>query len=150
MPGAGNLGDEAILLAELLAFREHLESAEFYILSFDPERTRQLVANIPEVKSIVRMGAKRQAFHSDFTGILTTFRTVDVVLIGGGGLFQDVYNHYPIPFFTALACLTCLYRKRLIFYCLGIGPVHTWIGKTLCAFAANLAEMIFVRAAESK
>ncbi len=148
--GAGNIGDEAILLSELRILKAQLREVEFSILSFDPERTQKLTTDIPEVKKIVRMGAKKNIFRSNMFGIINTFRTVDVVIIGGGGLFQDIYNHYPTPFFASMALAAWLFRKRLIFYCLGIGPLNTRIGKKLCKFAANLAEIISVRDPESK
>jgi polysaccharide pyruvyl transferase CsaB len=148
--GAGNMGDEAILISELLFLRNQITNVEFYILSFNPERTRQLTANIPEVKKIIRMGSKRDVLRSDFWGIFKGIREVDAVVIGGGGIFQDIYNHYPIPFFTAMAWLAKLNRKRLFLYCVGIGPISSFIGKKLCRFAANSADMICVRDAGSK
>ena len=148
--GAGNIGDEAILISELLFLRDQISNVEFYILSFYPERTRQLTANIPEVNKILRVGSKRDVFKSDFLGIFKAFREVDVVMIGGGGIFQDIYNHYPIPFFTAMALLARLNRKRLILYCVGIGPIRSFVGKKLCKFAANSADIISVRDAGSK
>ena len=148
--GAGNIGDEAILISELLFLRDQITNVEFYILSFNPGRTRQLTANIPEVSKILRMGSKRDVFKSDFWGIFEAFREVDAVMIGGGGIFQDLYNHYPIPFFTAMALLARLNRKRLVLYCVGIGPISSFIGKKLCRFAANSTDIISVRDAGSK
>jgi len=148
--GAGNIGDEAILISELLFLRDQISNVEFYILSFNPGRTRQLTANIPEVSKILRMGSKRDVFRSDFLGIFKAFREVDVVMIGGGGIFQDIYNHYPIPFFTAMALLARLNRKRLVLYCVGIGPIRSFVGKKLCRFAVNSADIICVRDAGSK
>jgi len=144
------MGDEAILISELLVLRNQISNAEFYILSFNPERTRQLTANIPEVKKILRMGSKRDVLRSDFWGIFKGIREVDAVVIGGGGIFQDIYNHYPIPFFTAMAWLAKLNRKRLVLYCVGIGPVRSFMGKKLCRFAANSADIICVRDEGSK
>lgn len=148
--GAGNMGDEAILISELLFLRDQITNAEFHILSFNPEKTRRLTANIPEVNKILKMGSKQDVFKSDFLGILKAVREVDVVMMGGGGIFQDIYNHYPIPFFAAMALLARLNRKRLFLYCVGIGPIRSFIGKKLCRFAANSADMICVRDAGSK
>lgn len=148
--GAGNMGDEAILISELLFLRDQITNAEFHILSFNPEKTRRLTANIPEVNKILKMGSKQDVFKSDFLGILKAVREVDVVMMGGGGIFQDIYNHYPIPFFAAMALLARLNRKRLFLYCVGIGPIQSFIGKKLCRFAANSADMICVRDAGSK
>jgi polysaccharide pyruvyl transferase CsaB len=148
--GSGNMGDEAILRAELLYFRAHLPAVEFSILSFQPERTQRLTADIPEVKKIVKMGTKHAVLTSQFRELLKTLRGVDVVIVGGGGLFQDIYNHYPIPFFTLITWLAHRYRKRVVLYCLGIGPIRTWFGKTLTRFAANLSDVLSVRDVESK
>jgi polysaccharide pyruvyl transferase CsaB len=148
--GAGNIGDEAILLSELLSIRERREGVRFYILSFNPRRTERLTANIPEVEKIVRMGTKKNFFKSDFKGLLDTFRRVDTVVIGGGGIFQDIYNYYPIPFFTIMALATKFFRKLLVFYSVGIGPVNTSIGKKMCRIAANSADVLSVRDEESK
>ena len=144
------MGDEAILVSELLFLRAQIKDVEFYILSFDPDKTGKVTAGIPEVKRILWMGSKSDVVRSDFSGILKSFKEADLVVIGGGGIFQDLYNHYPIPFFTAMAFLSRLYGKRLVLYCVGIGPVRTFWGKKLCRYAANAADFISVRDAESK
>ena len=148
--GAGNMGDEAILISELLFLREKIKRVEFYILSFDPERTRRLTANILEVKKILSIGSKLNVIKSDLLGILKTFREVDVVVIGGGGIFQDIYNHYPIPFFTSMALLAKFHRKLVVLYCVGIGPINTFIGRRLCKLTANSSDIISVRDPESR
>ena len=148
--GAGNMGDEAILISELLSLRKKIEGVKFYILSFDPEKTKRLTANIPEVRKILRMGSKHNIFRSQFLGLLMKFREVDAVLIGGGGIFQDIYNFYPIPFFAAMALLARLNNKHLLLYCLGIGPVHSSLGKKLCRLAVKCADMVSVRDSGSK
>lgn len=148
--GSGNLGDEAILRAELLYFRTHVPGVQFSILSFQPERTRRLTADIPEAQKIVKMGTKRSVLTSQFGQLVKTVREVDVVVIGGGGLFQDIYNYYPIPFFSLMTWLAYHYHKQVVWYCLGIGPIRTWFGKTLTRWAATLADVISVRDAESK
>ncbi len=147
--GAGNMGDEAILISELLLLRKEIGNVEFHVLSFGPERTRRLVADIPEVRKIIRMGAKRNVVRSDLQGLLRSLREVDFVIIGGGGLFQDIYNFYPIPFFTFMTLLARLLKKPPIFYCLGIGPIRTFAGRALCRLAANSAHLISVRDRES-
>ncbi|MBI5575776.1 MAG: polysaccharide pyruvyl transferase family protein [Deltaproteobacteria bacterium] len=148
--GAGNAGDEAILVSELLFLRSRIREPEFHILSFDPEKTRKITAGMPEVKKILRMGSKSKAGKSDFSGINRAFNEADLVIIGGGGIFQDIYNRYPIPFFAAMAFLSRIKKKLLALYCVGIGPVRaTWSGK-LCRYAANAADFVSVRDEESE
>jgi polysaccharide pyruvyl transferase CsaB len=148
--GAGNMGDEAILISELLSIRSQIKNVEFYILSFDPKRTKKLTASVPEVTRVLKMGSKLEVIKSDLFGIWKAFRESDAVIIGGGGIFQDIYNHYPIPFFTAMTLLARFHRKPTIFYGIGVGPINTFVGRRLLRCAARSADMIFVRDLESK
>ena len=148
--GAGNIGDEAILLSELHAMRERISDAEFHILSFDPERTQRLVSGLQQVVKIIGVGSKHKFLRTDFRGLWHSLTTVDMVVIGGGGIFQDIYNHYPIPFFTLMVVLSKLLSKRVVIHSVGIGPIRTWIGKRLTRFASNLADSVTVRDHESK
>jgi polysaccharide pyruvyl transferase CsaB len=147
--GAGNIGDEAILYSELSLLKNKIQGIEFSILSFDPSRTKKLTTSIPEVKKIIRIGSKLELFRSDFLGIYTAIKRADAVMIGGGGLFQDIYNSYPIPFFTSLALLTRLMNKPSVLFCVGIGPIKTYIGRKLCRMAVNSIKVISVRDEES-
>lgn len=147
--GAGNMGDEAILVSEILAFASRIEKPEFHIISFDPERTGKMTEGIAEVGKIRRIGSKGEVAGTEIRGILRSFREADIVVIGGGGIFQDLYNAYPIPFFTAMAFLSRWNRKRLALYCVGIGPVRRSWGKKLCRYAADSAEFVSVRDPES-
>ncbi|MBI5410259.1 MAG: polysaccharide pyruvyl transferase family protein [Nitrospirae bacterium] len=148
--GAGNVGDEAILLTELLAIRNRIKGARFYILSFDKEKTKKLTGEISEVERIIELGAKKRFFRSDFRGLLSAFKNSDAVVIGGGGIFQDLYNYYPVPFFTLMALMARLFRKLLVLHAVGIGPLNKLISRRLCRTAAGLAHMISVRDFESK
>ncbi len=148
--GAGNAGDEAILLSELYAMRERIRDVEFHILSFGPEQTQRLTASIPEVANIVGIGSKKRFLKTEFRKLWRSLKDVDMVVVGGGGIFQDIYNHYPIPFFTSIIGLSWLLNKKVALHSVGIGPVRTWIGKRLCRIAANLADNITVRDIESR
>ncbi len=147
--GAGNIGDEAILYSELSILRNKIQGMEFTVLSFDPSRTKKLTASFPEVKRIIRMGSKLGLFRSDFFGIYAAIKRADAVIIGGGGLFQDIYNFYPIPFFTSLALLARLLDKPSVLYCVGIGPLKTYLGRKLCRLAMDSVKVISVRDEES-
>jgi polysaccharide pyruvyl transferase CsaB len=148
--GAGNVGDEAILLSMITDIGETLPDAEFTVLSFNAENTAALLAGNHQVKQIVYFGSKLRVFNSDFAGAWRSLRSADLVIIGGGGLFQDVYNWYPIPFFTLMTLLAKFLRKQTVFYALGIGPLRTWLGRRLCRLAANMADLISVRDEESE
>lgn len=148
--GAGNVGDEAILLSMLTDIGETLPDVEFTVLSFNAGNTVALLADNQQVGQIVYVGSKLRVLHSDFGGVWRALRNADLVIIGGGGLFQDIYNWYPIPFFTLMTLLGKLLRKQIMFYALGIGPLRTWFGRKLCRLAASMADLISVRDEESK
>lgn len=148
--GAGNMGDEAILLSEIHSMRDRIKDVKFHILSFDPLRTRRLTARIPQVVKIIGVGSKHRFLKTDFRSLWRSFIEVDMVIVGGGGIFQDIYNHYPIPFFTSMVLFAKLLNKRVVLHSVGIGPVRTWIGKRLCRTAAKLADIVTVRDFESR
>jgi polysaccharide pyruvyl transferase CsaB len=148
--GAGNVGDEAILLSMLKDLGETLPDAEFTVLSFNAENTTALLAGNRQVKQIVYFGSKLRVLHSDFAGVWRSLRSADLVIIGGGGLFQDIYNWHPVPFFALVTLMAKLLRKQTMFYALGIGPLRTWFGRKLCRLAADMADLISVRDEESK
>ncbi len=148
--GAGNAGDEAILLAEIYALKERIKDVEFHILSFDPVLTGRLTFHLPQVVNIIGIGSKQRFLKTEFRKLWRSLKDVDIVVVGGGGIFQDIYNHYPIPFFTSIIGLSRFFDKKVLLHSVGIGPVRTWIGKRLCKIAANLADNITVRDIESR
>ena len=129
--GAGNAGDEAILLAEIYALKERIKDVEFHILSFDPVRTGRLTFHLPQVVNIIGIGSKQRFLKTEFRKLWRSLKDVDIVVVGGGGIFQDIYNHYPIPFFTSIIRLSRFFDKKVLLHSVGIGPVRTWIGKRL-------------------
>lgn len=142
--GAGNLGDEAILQA-MLSFLKSQKGVELDIVSFNPAKTARLTEDFTIVKNIIRIGSKFNFLRSDFKGIWKSLKTSHAVIIGGGGLFQDIYNFYFIPFFTLVVAIAVYLKKRVFFYSLGIGPFKRNIARWLCKKAANRVEYISVR-----
>ncbi len=148
--GSGNLGDEAILISQLMSLCEKIREVNFYILSFNVHRTQRLTKQIKSVKEVIRIGSKSSFFKTDFFGIFYHLSKADLVIVGGGGLFQDLYNYYPIPFFTCITILAKIFKKAVFYNSLGIGPVRTLFGKILCKIAFHLADSISVRDDESR
>lgn len=143
--GAGNLGDEAILLATLSSLSRALPAVRFEVLSFGPNRTAALLADWPAVERIRCMGNLFHLHRSDFGGIWTSVREADLVLIGGGGLFQDLYNLYPVPFFSIIALAAKICNKPLALYGLGVGPLRTALGRLLTRWTFTVADVASVR-----
>jgi len=147
--GAGNMGDEAILVSMIVSIRQTLPGVQFDVLSFGDAVNSSLPLAQSAGVNIVRMGSRSRVWCSDFQGFWRALRLADLVVIGGGGLFQDLYNPYPVPFFTATVLLAKLLGKRVMFYALGIGPLHRRWARWLTGLAAKVADLITTRDAES-
>ncbi len=80
--GAGNLGDEAILAGMLAGIRERLPSAEFLVLSAEPDTTHR----IHGVTSLDRL---------DIHAIGEALADADALVFGGGGLCNDYWWNGP-------------------------------------------------------
>ena len=135
--GATNVGDEAILRAILKSHPEH----EFVVFSSSPNKTHQElgIKTAPlfplGIRSLLKNGLKRS---------IKALKSVDAVILGGGGLMQDEY---------LLACFLWawqifwvkLFRKPLFIYATGVGPITTWVGKKLTKWVYSYAIGIAVR-----
>ncbi len=79
---------------------------------------------------------------------LQRLRTLDVLLIGGGGLLVDLYTQWPLyPLLYVL--LARLARIPVVFYAVGVGPVRSRRGRTYFSLALNLSQGITVRDSHS-
>lgn len=115
--GFRNLGDEAILSAMLGELGALLPGAEFVITSGEPD----LTAKQHRVKAV---------HWRDIPAIAKAVADSDVVVLGGGGLFHDLWgfagetllspDHWGIPFFAGPAVLASLNRKPLVLYGVGL------------------------------
>ncbi len=144
--GAGNAGDEAILEAMLGDLRARIPSLRPIVVSENPTSTAALhgIESIP---------------NNDRLSVLAAIKRCDLVILGGGGLFQDswdvslssVFSRPVAPlsyyFYSALAAL---YEKPMVLFAIGVGPLSTEIGRLYTRMASELAALIIVRDEGSK
>ena len=145
--GFGNIGDEAILSAILAEFRARQPDVRFVVASGNPANTT--AAHGVEAISWNDMAAIHRAVQAS-----------DLVVVGGGGLFHDYWGvdpdtfltnkHWGVAYYAGPALLTTLYRKRLMLYAVGVGPLYSAHGIKLTRMAAETAQAITVRDAGSK
>ena len=144
--GFGNAGDEAILagmLADLRALRPDLE---FLVASGDPAGTQADHG----VQAIPR---------DDLQAVLTAVRESDLVILGGGGLFQDYWESVTEDLLTprqgglaaylSFPVLAALLGKPAMIYAAGVGPLRTPEGRRQTRTAFELCQRATVRDAES-
>lgn len=142
--GVGNLGDEAILDVLYSYIRSAYPAAPLFIFSESPQYT---AARLPEA-TVVPIGPSRFWQHA---GI---FRRSKVLIMGGGGLLQDIYPHHIgrmlVPlYYLSPAILARLLGCRVLFFAQGVGPLRTWLGHRAAALGLRAASAITVRDAAS-
>lgn len=135
--GATNIGDDAILTAILKSLSGH----EITVLSSDPKKTSSQfgVDSVP----LFPLGV-RSSLKNGFRRTIRAIKDVDVVVLGGGGLFQDNYIYACMLWYWQVVWVRIL-NKPLFIYATGVGPLKTWLGKKLARWAYNEADVITVR-----
>lgn len=136
--GFGNTGDEAVLAGILATFREIGLTADVTVLSADPARTK---AEHPGVESVHRYSPG---------GLIGAIRSADLVISGGGSLFQDVTSARSVRYYLAVLQLAQSLKKKTIIYAQGIGPLNAASTRRAVAGVLNKTRLITVRDQESK
>lgn len=144
--GHGNTGDEAILTSLLDDLRSLDANLDFTVLSHSPGTTEAL-------HSV-------DAVHdADLAGVVDAAQRSDLVLLGGGGLFQDYWetrredllteNQAGMLFYFSVPVLAALLHKPCMIYGVGVGPLTTPWGRDQMRLAFRLAQGATVRDSES-
>ena len=108
----GNLGDRAILQStcnELLSIKAELR------ISIISRKTEPLPGkqNIHAVRPGIR----------GFFPLIQAARQADIILCGGGGLFQDDDSLIKMPYWALRLLLVRLFCNNIVGYSLGVGPL---------------------------
>lgn len=139
--GATNVGDDAILAALLNEFKGH----RFTIFSAQPEAwtASAKTKNVP----LFPLGF-RSFFKYRFKQSKEALKKVDVVILGGGGLFQDK-RLYACFLWAWQVFWVKWFKKPLFIYATGVGPLGTRMGRFLTRYAYRYARLIAVRDEDS-
>jgi polysaccharide pyruvyl transferase CsaB len=145
--GFGNTGDEAILSALAAGLRKRLPSARIVVTSGDPGQTRH------------RHGVEALPWR-DPLSIAEAVKQSDLVVIGGGGLFQDyggieagtmlTPRHGGVTFYAGPAVLAALAKKPVALHGLGFGPLASPEARRIVRAVAGGAARLSVRDAASR
>ncbi len=146
--GGGNLGDEALLSAELGRFREALRGRlEPVVATVDPALTRRLHGEIATVPFF------------DVKALSAAIAASDLVVWGGGGLLQDHW-HVPVeelfldprggvPAYLRVPLLAAAWGRPCMVYAQGVGPLGVPENRRLVGLALSGVDVITVRDAAS-
>ncbi|MBM3746393.1 MAG: glycosyltransferase [Acidobacteria bacterium] len=146
--GAGNAGDNAILLGSLALLRSRITEGTFLAVSSDPAETAALVPDLTVIDA------------GDAQTVLTALRTADLVIVGGGGIYHDYLGFSPLAVLNstepwarmlyAYPLLACMLGRPTMMLAHGIGPLPFPDGRAVVGHLANACDLITVRDVQSK
>lgn len=135
--GFNNIGDEAVLSSIITALRKQMPNVQITVLSNAPSQTKAFYG----VEAINRWKIKE---------ISQAIKKSDLVISGGGSLLQDVTSSKVIPYYLGIVKIAQFYKKPVVFYSQGVGPIAKGISKYLVKHICNKVNHIFVRDEGSK
>lgn len=115
--GFGNLGDELILEAILKDISFRLPKSQIILLHARPEKFSH-----PRAKAVSRWNPFRIAHE---------ISKADVVISGGGGLFQDETGFLSPLYYLFIVWLARILSKPVFIWAVGIGPVRNPLLRSL-------------------
>ncbi|MDI6858524.1 MAG: polysaccharide pyruvyl transferase family protein [Dehalococcoidia bacterium] len=134
--GFGNLGDDAIALATSRLLAETAVDTQTVILG----NTRVAI------RRFTGLDGARLSWRSprQTARLIALIRRSSAVLIGGGGLLQDVLPHFYRPYLL-LAVVAKALRRPVMFYAVGVHPPRTSVFRQTLRLAANAVDVVTVR-----
>ncbi|MFH1387349.1 MAG: polysaccharide pyruvyl transferase CsaB [bacterium] len=121
--GYGNLGDEAVLEATRLGLRKYFPEASLTVLS--------------------------SKNHNPFN-LVNEIRSADLLLSGGGSLFQDATSSRSFFYYIGIIFLAKLFRKRVVVFAQGFGPLKKKLNQTIARIILDQVDLILLRDEGSK
>jgi polysaccharide pyruvyl transferase CsaB len=130
--GFGNCGDEAMLFAIVTQLKKRIPALEIAVLSQRPEDTARDFG----VEAIPRR---------DIRLIWRELKRADLLLSGGGSLFQDVTSPRSVFYYGGIIIMARLLGRKICLYGQGIGPLKRRISRELVRRVMNRADVITLR-----
>ena len=130
--GSGNAGDEAMLDAILATLPKRSSNIEVTVISINPHDTKQR-HNVNAVS------------HLDICAIIKAIFNADLLISGGGSLLQNVTSRRSLYYYLGIITLALMFRRPVMLYAQGIGPIFGSFARRFTAFALNHVDLITVR-----
>lgn len=129
-----NLGDRAILQATCQLILRRRPDARIIVVSDRPDAARR------------DYGAEAIATGPrGFPALCRSAAAADLVLCGGGGLFQDDDSLVKMPYWAARVLLARILCRRVVGHALGVGPLRAATSRWAARLAFALMERVSVR-----
>lgn len=130
-----NIGDTAILVSLCHSITRARPGAQVTVLANNPEVIRRLP---PNVTALPRGAA-------GIAKVLSVARRQDLILVGGGGLFQDDDSRIKMPYWAARIALLRALNPNVVGHALGAGPLQHPESRKFARFACNTLRSVSVR-----
>ncbi len=130
--GFDNFGDETILKILTENLKSFECSPEITVFSSNPEKT----ASNLNVKSVQTFNIK---------DVLNTIMKTGCLISGGGSLLQDATSLKSLVYYLGVIAAAAFFRKKIIIFAQGIGPVNNKFFAALTAFLLKKAALVTVR-----
>lgn len=134
--GFDNAGDEALLAAITSSIKRLQANAEFVVFSGNPGKTFTL-------------HGFRAVYYKNPLLVIRELRSSDLLISGGGSIFQDVTSALSLPYYISVVALAKLFKKPVVFYAQGVGPINRSFSKILMRLIGNRVDLITLRDAAS-
>lgn len=130
----GNLGDLSIITAVCETLREVAAGSEICLPSTMTERDRKGLGVVPIPRGIRGLPKLARAA-----------RAADLVVCGGGGLFQDDDSLLKMPYWALRLAAVRLLNDRIAGLSIGAGPLHHAISRAFARLALKTMQPVSVR-----
>lgn len=129
--GAPNFGDEILCKSNIKLFNE-LGADKIYICSNNKKVSKKYSEIYNE--NIIEGFWPKPEFFSNIVERIKILKHSDVIVIGGGGLFNDYYCKYSIMRYTIDALFGILFDKKIIFWGVGAERISYFYNRTILKF----------------
>lgn len=130
--GFHNAGDDSVLYGIITSLHKHNSEIELSVLSNDPEKT----------ESMFHIGAYNRW---NLLEVTKQIKKHDLLLMGGGSLLQDATSPRSVLYYLGLVFVAKLFRKPVVFYAQGVGPIQKSFSKRLIRHFVNKVDVLTVR-----
>ena len=125
--GAINVGDELVCLSVADNLRKNVPDSEISVLTLNREKSARFNGNLGYV-NFIEAGAINYKYWPRLFKLIPIVLKHDVIVIGGGGLFQDLYSWRLMSSSLSLAAFGKLFGKKVFVNGVGAGPVNrNWL-----------------------
>jgi putative peptidoglycan lipid II flippase len=134
--GFDNAGDEALLSAITMSLKRLRPDLEFLVFSGNPQKTQ-------------RLHGVEAVYYMHPLQVLRGLLRSDLLISGGGSIFQDVTSGRSLAYYISVVALAKLLGKPVIFYAQGVGPINRPFSRVLMRLVANRVDLITLRDEDS-